>query len=461
MMQYTLTNDTVTVFVKGEPHSVTKGAPNYLKLREAVLREDWDAVPGLLTVEKAVETWIATATQNQVPATPAPTPVAPVQATPAQATPVPTAKVEVKDERVVIDGEALPRDLNDRILKMTAKGESALGLINFWKRLKRNPNPHSVQQLFGFLQHTGIPIQEDGTFLAYKGVRRDFRDQHSGMFDNSPGKTIKMDRSKVSSDPNTACHVGLHVGALGYARSFAAQCIIVRVDPANVVCVPNDHSQQKMRTCEYTVVGLYGSQMPDTSFQADAPVAVQEAAPVAVQEVAKTDAVAAEAAEDGDEGYEVMTSTPTYPITGTAWDDFNKMTPEELLGQPLSDLRKYALYNCGITGASKLPGGKDTLVAKIAEVTTKAQPPAPPPPAPVEETPPAPEEEKGMQIPLTGTAWDRLNGLNSIELLQESLEDLRRYARNNCLIVGASKMEGGKVALVARIVDVRGDAKAS
>jgi hypothetical protein len=457
MIQYTLTNDTVTVIVNGEPQSVTKGASNYAKLREAVLREGWDAIPGLLTVEKAVETWISEATKS----------------TTAKATQA--AQVKVVDEQVQVDGKAIPNELNDRILKMTAKGESAQGLLAFWQRLQRNPNPHSVKQLFAFLQHTGIPIQEDGTFLAYKGVRKDFRDCHSGTFDNSPGKTIKMDRAKVSPDPKTACHAGLHVGAIGYARNFSQITVICRVDPADVVCVPDDHYQQKMRVCEYTVVGLYGAQMPDTSFKADAPVQYDAPAPIESDEddyEEDEDGTEDEGTEAEAEGTEYETlATPTYPVTGTMWDEFNQMTPEELAGQSLGELRKYALYNCGITGASKLPGGKDALLQKIREVCQPKVAPAPaapapvveePPPAPVvEETPPTPANVPGMKLPLTGTAWDRLNGLNTLELLQESIEDLRRYARHNCLIVGASKMGGGKVALIARIAEVRGDQTAS
>lgn len=453
MYQYTLTNDTVTVLIDGEPHAVTKGSPNYDKLRAAVLAEDWAAIPGLLTVEKAVETWF----QNAAPA-----PVeAPVEAP--VAVPGDAGSFKVLNEAVTFNGEALPKALNDRILKMVAKNEDPKSLLNFWRRLKRNPNPHSVQQLFGFLVHTGIPIQPDGTFLAYKGVRQNFRDCHSGTFDNSPGKTIRMDRSKVSPDPSTPCHVGLHVGAIGYARSFGARTLVVRVDPENVVCVPNDHSAMKMRTCEYTVLGLYGDTLPDTSFEADHVAEVEASKPVETKDVVD---ITAEAESD-DTALETTNETPPLPLTGTSWDEFNVMNTDELMEQPLGDLRKYARYNCLITGASKLPGGKDTLVAKIKEVieadkaarlakvtVAKQAEPA----TVVEETPPTPKEEQGVTLPLTGTDWDRFNDMSTVDLLKESIEDLRRYARHNCLIIGASKMGGGKVALIARIAEVRGDA---
>lgn len=469
-IQYNMTNDTVTVFIKGEPHSVAKGSPNYDKLRKAVIMEDWGAVPGLLTVEAAVESWAATATAaaavSQAPRLVAAKVEAPkpVQAPLAFAAPAPVAPmagpapvITVKDNAVLVDGEALPTALNSRILKMVAKDEQPTGLINFWRRLKRNPNKRSVEQLWDFLAHCGIPIQEDGTFLAYKGVRKDFRDCHSGSFDNSPGKTVRMDRGRISTDPAYTCHQGLHIGALSYARSFGTTTLIVRVDPMDVCCVPNDYGASKMRVCEYTVMGLYGGQMPDTTFQADAPV--QTEAPAALEE----EVAAVE------EKAPVKLPTETVPLTGTPWDDFNPMTAEELADQSLDDLRKYARYNCLISGASKIQGGKDTLVTRILEARegTKPEAKAPvvepvktpePVKVPVVETQPAPAHQKGTSIPLTGTEWDAFNGLNSLELMEKSLDGLRKYATYNCLIVGASKMAGGKFTLVTRICEVRGDA---
>ena len=485
MYQFTITNDTVTVFVKGEPISVTKGSPNYDALRRAVINEDWDEVPKHLTVAQAVENWATKASE--------PTPVvypdmaqvvaagaermvknaplssgsrdiepskAPAASTPALAAPTPQGEVKVVGDTVTYNGEPLPKKLNDRILKAVATGESATGLMNFWKRLKRNPNKRSIEQLWDFLLHCGIPVQPDGTFLAYKGVRYDFRDQHSGQFDNSPGKTVKMDRAKISTDPSRTCHTGLHVGALSYARGFAAQTLIVRVDPEHVCCVPNDYGFSKMRVCEYTVMGIYGAQMPDVVYDAaeETAVVTPEAAPVVET-------------EDRDEAPEV--EEQTLPITGTPWDDFNEMDAAGLTSQSLDDLRKYARYNCLITGASKLPGGKETLIAKIVETRNRGTVPEPAPEPEVEEILVTPEaiteveetkplalsEQPAVKVPLTGTQWDHLNQMDSLTLMEQSLDDLRKYATYNCLMVGASKVPGGKFALVTRICDIRGDNK--
>ena len=77
---------------------------------------------------------------------------------------------------------------------------------------------------------------------------------------------IKVHRNRVSDDPNTPCHFGLHVGSLEYAQSFGERVVIVRVDPEHVVCVPYDCTSQKMRVCEYEVVGLHiEGHMPSTT----------------------------------------------------------------------------------------------------------------------------------------------------------------------------------------------------
>jgi hypothetical protein len=129
----------------------------------------------------------------------------------------------------------------------------------------------------------------------------------------------------------------------------------------------------------------------------------------------------------------------------------------DLLNESLEDLRKYARYNCRISGASKIPGGKEALVAKILEVRSPVA--VIPEPVLAQEpvvTTAVSEDPASRTFPRTGTPWDHLNAMSSLELLNVPLEDLRKYAATNCLIVGASKIPGGKIALVSRITEVRG-----
>jgi hypothetical protein len=63
-----------------------------------------------------------------------------------------------------------------------------------------------------------------------------------------------MPRDRVTFDPNNGCSFGLHVGTFSYANSYGSTVLEVHVNPRDVVSVPTDCQDQKMRTCRYEVV---------------------------------------------------------------------------------------------------------------------------------------------------------------------------------------------------------------
>ena len=128
----------------------------------------------------------------------------------------------------------------------------------FLTNLMSNPSMTSRNELFMFLEEANLPITEDGCFLAYKAVRHDFRDKHSGIFDNSPGITHEMPRRNVDDDRNRTCSYGFHAAAYEYAKNFLSgiggRMVAVKINPADVVSVPSDYNNQKLRCCKYTVM---------------------------------------------------------------------------------------------------------------------------------------------------------------------------------------------------------------
>ena len=63
-----------------------------------------------------------------------------------------------------------------------------------------------------------------------------------------------MARSEVQHDPSVGCHKGLHVGTWDYASSFGRGVVLeVEVDPRDVVSVPTDCGDAKLRCCRYRV----------------------------------------------------------------------------------------------------------------------------------------------------------------------------------------------------------------
>jgi hypothetical protein len=129
--------------------------------------------------------------------------------------------------------------------------------------------------LFKFLEHNGHPITTEGNFIAYRAVRSDFKDKHTGTIDNSIGSVVFIPRSQVDDNPNNTCSHGLHVATLSYAQGQFATAgdvvLDVEVDPSDVVAVPTDYNGTKMRVCRFKVVaqtqGLIEKPLVDSSWE--------------------------------------------------------------------------------------------------------------------------------------------------------------------------------------------------
>lgn len=167
-----------------------------------------------------------------------------------------SGKFWVDDKNCIIHkGEVMPPSLSKRIMAFCEQGIDTESLVKFWENLVSNPSLRSREHLYAFLDHNNIPLTEDGCFVAYKYINANWTDCHSGTFDNSIGATPSMPREEVDEDPTVTCSRGLHVCAYGYLYGGDnLRHVEVKVHPADVVCVPNDYSGQKMRTCKYTVI---------------------------------------------------------------------------------------------------------------------------------------------------------------------------------------------------------------
>lgn len=166
----------------------------------------------------------------------------------------------------------MPPALSKRVLQFAEANLDFQPLVNFWNNIQANPNPESVKDLYGFLEHNGIAVTEDGCFCAYKGVNADYTSTVPGVWEfggvtgnwtknedmsylNTPGDYVSMPREKVDSNREVTCSSGLHVAAFKYASGFgAARLVLVKVNPMDVVSVPVDYNQEKMRTCAYEVL---------------------------------------------------------------------------------------------------------------------------------------------------------------------------------------------------------------
>jgi hypothetical protein len=340
-IKFAVTGDSATVALKGAVHVIRRGSPNFLALRMALLEERWADVEGHLRMDTHIKQWAK-------------------------------GHFSIVDNNVCYDNVPISGDVSARIMEMASKNEDVNPLLKFWDRLKANPSHRSVTQLWTFLKNAGIPITQDGHFLAYKAVRTNFKDVHSGKFDNTPGNVIKMPRNEISDDPNLACHVGLHVGALEYASTFGgsdSRIVICKVDPADVVCVPFDASFMKMRVCKYEVIGHHnGYHMSSTTVDdEDMPDWERD-------DYDDYDDYDEYCDNCSDYVNDKQSTTPPgggygAPLKksdiGDLSHDFDHMTYAELYQVSLDDLRKYARRHLNIVGASRLHGGKSALIDLI------------------------------------------------------------------------------------------------
>lgn len=177
---------------------------------------------------------------------------------------------DVCNGAIYIDGERCPDLFSKRALDIADLGLDAAPLVALWRNIKKNPSQESVKDLYAFLDHNEHPITPDGCFIAYKAINSDFTDCRTRSISNKPGEVVKMCRTMVNADRNQTCSTGLHVASLHYARDCygGAVLVVCKVNPMNVVSVPVDYNQEKMRTCEYTVLEV----LEDTSKALNTPV---------------------------------------------------------------------------------------------------------------------------------------------------------------------------------------------
>lgn len=178
------------------------------------------------------------------------------------------ADVRIKDRRVVLsDGNFVGDVIERKILDAIAEDDLVTyqSLAAFLASLAKNPSQRSREQLYSWLDKHGFKINVNGSFGAWKGVGGSLHSLHSGFalvdgnevtgnVPNSVGSVIEFPRERVDDDPSVGCSTGLHVGSREFAEGFGSRLLQVAVRPEDVVSVPSDSNEQKVRVCRYVVV---------------------------------------------------------------------------------------------------------------------------------------------------------------------------------------------------------------
>ena len=244
----------ITVVIGTNSHTITSSHICYERIKDAIKANDWDTVKDLIEPKKVVLNY------GQ-------------------------GNVEIQGEKLFWKGIEMHNALSKRMINMLQEGFPVEPLVLFMENLMTNPSKRAVTELYGFLEKNNLPITSDGHFLAYKKVRKDFKDIHSGTMDNSVGQVVEMERNQVDDDQNRTCSSGLHFCSQDYLPHFGKDggdhIMILKLNPRDVVSIPNDYNDSKGRACRYEVIGELGVD-PDAAFTAP------------VQDASNTDTTTAE-----------------------------------------------------------------------------------------------------------------------------------------------------------------------
>jgi hypothetical protein len=222
----------ITVVIGNKPHTISKSHITYNKVLEAIKAQDWDLVKNIIEPVKVVLNYGK-------------------------------GNVSVQGEQLFWKDKPMHNALTTRMIAMLQDGFPIEPLVAFMENLMTNPSKRAVDELYGFLEKNSLPITPDGHFLAYKKVRKDYLDIHSGTMDNSVGKIVEMERNEVDDNKDQTCSTGLHFCSQSYLPHFGgydSRVVIVKINPADVVSIPSDYDNAKGRACRYEVVGEIGGE---------------------------------------------------------------------------------------------------------------------------------------------------------------------------------------------------------
>lgn len=226
------TGNTLTIFFCGKVYTIDQTVKNYEEILSLVKARNWDDLQAQLDIA----TLVAKKSNG---------------------------RAEVVGDAVYLDGLELRGVLTERILGMLQEGWDVEPMLRFLENVAKNPAKWSIEELYLFLETNNLPITEDGCFLAYKVVREDYKDCHTGRVSNhigaKPGQDpgTEMTREQVDPNRNNTCSKGYHFCSLGYIGHFAGgsnRLMIVKVNPADVVSIPSDYQNTKGRCWTYEVV---------------------------------------------------------------------------------------------------------------------------------------------------------------------------------------------------------------
>lgn len=181
----------------------------------------------------------------------------------------------ISNGQIMQNGKQVHNTAAAKVIEFYEKNLAFMPIAKFLERTLLNESPNSREQLWRFVERWNLPITSDGFLLTHKRVADNYKDHHSGTFDNSVGKIVEMPRHLVEDNPDVGCASGLHVANLDYAKNHYCvgngRLVVCKVDPKDVVSVPRECDEAKMRVCRYEVVDECADELRQEDYVAASP----------------------------------------------------------------------------------------------------------------------------------------------------------------------------------------------
>lgn len=252
-LAYIFQGDTIVIQIEGRSYTLAKNSHlNYEEVYQALVDGEYDKVVELVDVGRAIAEFY-------------------------------NGEIVIRNGGLFYRDEQIANTLTDRIIEMYRQKKPLAPMLAFFKNLMENPSHTAVNELYMFLEDNNHPITVDGHFMAYKRVRKltentenhkagDLVDVYTGKVLNNVGTRVRMDRRNVVDDRRKCCEKGLHFASLayledsGYGAGPDSVLLLIKVNPRDVVSVPEYYKNSKGRCCQYEVVSIIEEENANEAF---------------------------------------------------------------------------------------------------------------------------------------------------------------------------------------------------
>lgn len=234
MLSFTIGKSLITVFIDGSIHTVDSSHANfqplYDELRKPAGERDREAIKTYSTIRQFITRYEG-------------------------------GRIRITDAEVLFDEQPVTNYMTQRMLDIATAGFEIEPWALFMDKVMDNPAEYVRAELYEWLEAGEMPLCPDGDFIAFKKVTAEYRDVRTGLFDNSIGTILEMDREACDPDRENHCSSGFHFCSAGYLSSYPGECVMVlKINPSFVTAIPSDYKFAKGRTCRYEVIGELSSE---------------------------------------------------------------------------------------------------------------------------------------------------------------------------------------------------------